>query len=341
MKKQLLATLVLSTAGAAAHAQTAVTVYGAIDAGLAKVSDKTLAVTKRDANKLGFKGVEDLGSGVQALFQVEMRFEPDTGTVESNARPLFQGQSRVGLQGGFGMVRIGRGVTAFQDAKDAFDPWNGISGTPGFKGDVEVAGYTSQPLDPAGSSNDRFNNGIWYNSPVVGGFSFNATVATKEANNGVAVTGRGTAAAPQYPANAEASATPFSLVGQYKAGPVAAMLAYERNAVETKVWHIGGSVNATPELKLMATYARQDQDHTKALNPQTKGWVVGANYTMGAGRFLVGYGQKKPDGVVATKQASLGYEYSLSKRTFLYADASERKAATNVTWYGLGLHHNF
>ena len=341
MKTIPFAAIVLAAFATSATAQTNVTVYGAIDDGVAKVTDKTLAVTKRDANKLGFRGTEDLGNGLKALFQIEMRYEPDTGTVESGTRPLFQGQTRVGLQGDFGMVRIGRGVTAVQDAKDAFDPFNGISGTPGFKGDVEVAGYTSQPLDAAGSSNDRFNNAVWYTSPVIGGVTLNLTVGSKEANGGPAIVGRGTAAAPQYAANGEASANPFSVAAAYKAGIFAAMLGYERNAIETKLLQAGVSVSPMADLKLMATYARQDQDHSKAVNPVTKGWLVGANYTVGAGRFLLGYGQKTPDGAVKTKQASLGYEYNLSKRTFIYADVSDKKAATDVKYYGVGVHHNF
>ncbi len=331
----------LAAFATSAQAQSNVTVYGSIDAGIAKVTDRTLAVTKRDSNRLGFRGTEDLGNGLKALFQLEMRYEPDTGTVESGSRPLFQGQSRVGLQGAFGMVRIGRGVTAVQEAKDAFDPFNGISGTPGFKGDVEVAGYTSQPLDAAGSSNDRFNNAVWYTSPVIGGLTLNLTVGTKEANGGPAIVGRGIAASPQYPANSEASANPFSVAAAYKSGIFAAMLGYERNAIETKLVQTGVSVNPMPELKLMATYARQDQGHSRAVNPNTKAWLVGANYTVGAGRFLAGYGQKSPDGAVKTKQTSVGYEHNLSKRTFVYADISQKKAATDVKYYGVGVNHKF
>lgn len=341
VKKITLAAILLTAFAASANAQSNVTVYGSIDDGIAKVTDKSLAVTKRDSNKLGFRGTEDLGDGLKALFQIEMRYEPDTGTVESGTRPLFQGQTRVGLQGAFGMVRIGRGVTAVQDAKDAFDPFNGISGTPGFKSDVEVAGYTSQPLDAAGSSNDRFNNAVWYTSPDMGGVTLNMTVGSKEANGGAAIVGRGTAAAPQYAANGEASANPFSVAATYKNGAIAAMLGYERNAVETKLLQAGVSVNPMADLKLTATYARQDQDHSKAVNAMTKAWLVGANYNVGKGRVLLGYGQKTPDGVVKTKQSSLGYEYNLSKRTFIYADLSDKKAATDVKYYGVGVHHNF
>jgi predicted porin len=340
MKQTFLALALLGAFGAA-HAQSSVTVYGTVDAGLTKKTDTALAVGKRDNNKLGFKGVEDLGNGLSALFQLEMRYEPDTGTVESNSRPLFQGQSRVGLQGAFGMVRLGRGTTALMDSLDAFEPWNGVPSTAGFKTDLTVAGYSSDPLSPAGNSGNRFSNAVFYNTPVMSGFQLNATVGTKEANGGPAVTGTGTVAAPQYIANAPASANPYSVSATYKNGPVAAMLAYERNAIETKMLAIGGSIMATPELKLMATYARQDKAHTLVVNPETKAWVLGANYAMGSGKLLVGYGQKTPDGAAKVKEASLGYEYSLSKRTYVYVDVSDKKAATDVKFYGMGVHHNF
>jgi predicted porin len=354
MKKSLMALALLGATAGMAHAQTAVQIYGTVDAGIIKRTDQTLNIGKRAANTLGFKGTEDLGNGLKALFQLEIRYEPDTGTTEVTGRPLFQGQSRVGLQGDFGMVRLGRGLTPMQESIGAFEPWHGLPTPAGFYTDIEVAGYTSQPLDPAGASNNRFSNAFWYNSPanLWGGFQINTAVATKEAGGGSQV-GNGTAAAPQYPVGAEASANPFSVSATYNNGPAAAMLAYERNAVETKFWSIGGAFNATPELKLMATYARQDQGHTFAFNPRTKGWVVGGQYTAGPGKFLFGYGQKHPDGAVKTKQLSLGYEYSLSKRTYLYVDASRKKDITTATvqrllanpstvnHYDVGVNHSF
>jgi predicted porin len=344
MKQTLLAIALVGAFGAA-HAQSSVSVYGVVDAGLIKKTDSTLAIGKRDSNRLGFKGVEDLGEGLKALFQLEIRYEPDTGTNETGAnfaqRPLFQGQSRVGLQGAFGTVRVGRGTTAMIDSIDAFDPWNGIPTPAGFKTDLSVAGYTSDPLSPAGNSANRFSNGAFYNSPVIGGFQVNTSVGTKEANNGPAIIGTGTAAAPQYPANAEASTTPFSISATYTGGAIGAMLAYERNAIETKMAVAGVSLMVTPSLKLMASHARQDKAHTMLSNPKTKAWVLGANYTVGAGKVLIGYGQKSPDGVAKTKEASLGYEYSLSKRTYLYVDASSKKAPTEVKYYNIGMRHAF
>ncbi|MGV7208172.1 porin [Oxalobacteraceae bacterium A2-2] len=359
MKKSLVALAVMGAACSTALAQSSVAIYGVVDVGLYKRSGGTLSEGKRDNNRIGFRGTEDLGDGLKALFQLEIRFEPDTGTNESTTRPLFQGQSRVGLQGGFGTVRLGRGLTAFQETSLAFEPWAGIPAVAGFQTDLQVAGFQtafgsgSDPLGPAGNSGNRMANAVFYNSPVMSGFQFNATVGTKE-NNGLAtaIIGKGTAAAPQYPVGAQASANPFSLSGTYTNGPFAGMLAYERNAIESKVWAVGATLAPVQEWKLFANYISQDQSHTKFTDTDTKAWVLGANWLVGPGKVLLGYGQKNPDGYVKTKQASVGYEYDLSKRTIIYVDASNRKqplaqtgagmkSETSVNYYDLGIRHIF
>lgn len=349
MKKSLLALALLGAFAGVAQAQTSVVIYGSVDAGLIKRSDSTLQIGKRANNTLGFKGTEDLGSGLKALFQAEIRYEPDTGTIEQGAggvqRPLFQGQTRVGLQGNFGMIRIGRGLTAFQETSTQFEPFHGLPTPSGFQTDLQVAGYTSDPLGAPGNSTNRFNNAIFYNSPEVNGLQANLTLATKEANGAAAIVGNGTPANPQFVANSEAAVTPYSLSTTYKSGPGALMVAAERNAIGSRLWSVAGYINATPEWKLMASYQRQNQDVNKLVNPQTKSWVVGANYTVGASKVLAGYGQKRPDGAMTVKQFSLGYEYSLSKRTYLYADASDKRGVNNVAkairFYSLGINHSF
>jgi predicted porin len=47
-----------------------------------------------------------------------------------------------------------------------------------------------------------------------------------------------------------------------------------------------------PELKLMGSYQSQDQTENVTINPKTKAWLIGANYTVGAGLVRLGYGQK-------------------------------------------------
>jgi predicted porin len=339
MKKSLVALALFGAFAATAQAQSSVQIYGTIDAGLGKLTGETTKVTKRDNNKLGFKGTEDLGNGLKAIFQLEIRYESDTGTLESNSRPLFQGQSRVGLQGNFGTVRLGRGLTAFQEASTAFEPWSGMPTKAGFQTDITVAAYSSDPLSAPGNSQNRFSNAVFYNSPVFSGFQFNATVAAKEANGNIAVP----ATASNYfvPANAVPESNPYSMSATYNYGQFAGMAAYERNGLQAKLWSVAASFNPVTELKLMASYQHQDNSNFKITNTDTKAWLVGANYDVGPGKIRAGYGQKTPDGVTKTKQASLGYDYNLSKRTYLYADISNRKADVSQTYIGLGVHHNF
>jgi predicted porin len=365
MKKSLVAVALLGAFAGVAQAQTAVQIYGNIDAGLVKRTGETLAIGKRASNTLGFKGTEDLGNGLKALFQIEMRYEPDTGTVENNTRPLFQGQTRVGLQGDFGMIRLGRGLTPFQEVVGSFEPWHGLPSQAGFYTDISIAGFNSTPLDPGstpagkGQSNNRYSNAVFYNSPVVSGFQVNAAVASKEAlSGGAAITGVGAGAA-SYASGAEAGVNPFSVAATYNNGPAAAMLAYERNAVESKVWSIAGSFAVTPELKLMGTYSRQKQDHTNTERPTIKGAVLGATYAMGPGKVLAGFGIKQQEENVRlhdlfTRQYSIGYEYSLSKRTYVYVDASRKKNIVSqstgnlvnanvptVNHFDVGVNHSF
>lgn len=331
MKKSLLALSILGAFAGVAHAQSSVTIYGNLDLGVTKSTGGVTSIGKRDNNRLGFKGVEDLGNGLKALFQLETRFDPDRGTNETGAtgaqRPLFQGQSRVGLQGDFGTVRLGRGLTALQETSTYFEPWHGLGNTAGFQSDLQVAGYNSDPLSFADGSKNRFSNALFYNTPEVAGAQLNVTVATKEPIVGP------TAAVPAV----ATVKTPFSLSGTYKNGPAAAMLAYERNAIDTTLWSVAATVVAVADLKLFASYQRAET----AADVKTKAFVLGANYTMGPGKILAGYGQKRPDGVVKTKQYSLGYEYSLSPRTYLYADASNKKAVASVKTYAVGLNHAF
>ncbi|HEY0586543.1 MAG TPA: porin [Pseudoduganella sp.] len=368
MKKSLLALALMGAFSSAAFAQSSVTIYGTLDAGISKTthtSNSAIQEAKRDNNKLGFRGVEDLGSGLKALFHLEIRFESDTGSGEvgpNNAsRPLFQGQSRVGLQGGFGTIRAGRALTSLQETSTQFEPWSGMPNPAGFQTDIMVAGYRtalsgsgSDPLGTVGNSGNRFANAIWYNTPVWNGFQLNVNIASKE-NNGLstAIVGRGTAAAPQYPVGSLAGAYPYSVSATYMApGTTPQWAIYagtERNATEVK-WHsVGAYFRPMPELKLMASYGKQDLGHILATNDGITSWMLGANYNVGPGKFLVGYGQKDPDGQLKTKQFSVGYEYNLSPRTYLYLDLSQKKLPlvstaivdTSQKHYALGIHHNF
>lgn len=345
VKTYLLPLTLFSAFAGCAQAQSSFQIYGNIDIGLIKRSGQALALGKRANNTLGIKASEELGPGMTALMQLEIRYEPDTGSVEQGPggaqRPLFQGQSRVGLRSAFGTVRLGRGLTAFQESSAAFDPWYGSPTPAGFQTDLTIAGFTSDPLGPAGNSTNRFSNALFYNSPEVGGFQLNATIGSREANGGPALVGKGTDDDPQYAANSAASVAPVSLSATYRRHALGLMLAAERNAVESKLYSVGASLTLTSATRLMASHTRQDQSHTRVAQARSRAWVLGAQHTIGAGRILAGIGWKDVTESFTTRQVSLGYEYSLSKRTLLYTNLSHKKAPRGVRHLDLGVNHLF
>ena len=113
----LLAVTLSALAGAtAAQAQSGVTLYGIIDAGIETVSNAAPGggrITRVPSNtgmlpsRFGMRGKEDLGSGLSAIFTLESGFTPDTGTLAQGGR-LFGRQSLVGLSGAWGAVTLGR-----------------------------------------------------------------------------------------------------------------------------------------------------------------------------------------------------------------------------------------
>lgn len=104
-----------SWSGAAA-AQASVTVYGIVDAAVARTDNVDAAgnsVTKVSSlsgslpSRIGVRGAEDLGGGLSAVFALESGFNPDTGTSGQGGR-LFGRQAWVGLKGKWGTLQVGR-----------------------------------------------------------------------------------------------------------------------------------------------------------------------------------------------------------------------------------------
>lgn len=116
MKKTLYAAMAAALTVGAAHAQSNVTMYGIIDAAVETYTNADAAgnsVTRMPSlgggmfpSRLGFRGTEDLGDGLKAIFQLENGFAPDTGTQGQNR--LFGRQAWVGLQGKWGQLTLGR-----------------------------------------------------------------------------------------------------------------------------------------------------------------------------------------------------------------------------------------
>ncbi|NIC40012.1 porin, partial [Aquabacterium sp. A08] len=64
-------------------------------------------------SRLGFRGTEDLGGGLKAIFQIETTLKADA----PEATTLGDRTAIVGLSGGFGTVKLGRTDTSFDDIR--------------------------------------------------------------------------------------------------------------------------------------------------------------------------------------------------------------------------------
>ncbi|WP_186141161.1 porin [Burkholderia gladioli] len=168
MKKSLLALVALSAFAGAAHAQSSVTLYGIIDAGIlfnnnangARQWQQSSGVLQ--GSRWGLKGAEDLGGGLKAIFVLENGFSISSGALGQGGA-MFGRQAYVGLSSdSLGKVTLGRQYDSVVDYTGALatgSQWAGYIGA--HPGD----------LDNMNNAN-RVNNAVKYTSPVYGGFQF-------------------------------------------------------------------------------------------------------------------------------------------------------------------------
>lgn len=124
MKKTLIA-LALSTVPLAVMAE--VTLYGEIKGGLEYSSRSHVSNTITNVNDwgsyIGFKGEEDLGNGLKALWQIEQNVSLDTNS-PNNSRWASR-DSFIGLSGDFGTLRTGYLSDVFKSNMEELDQWEG------------------------------------------------------------------------------------------------------------------------------------------------------------------------------------------------------------------------
>ncbi len=352
MKKSLLALAVLSAFAGAASAQSSVTLSGIVDAGVRRVGTATghdwlLTQSQSGYSAITFSGREDLGGGMYAFFALNHRFNIANGTPNSETNTCrtppspapsvctpvntFWRNAAVGLGGGFGDVRLGRILFPLQDMNGGFDPW-----ATGTVASIHTGGITASI---------RPNNAIYYRSPSLGGVSIHAAIAAGEgqlqgetANNFGNVVGRGALGAQERPIG-------FSV--RYAAGPVNVGLAYDKNFADIKTVGAYASFDFG-FMKLMGQFEKGDSSNLAGtLLENMKNYSIGARVPLGAVTLLAGYVRADSDlnGRDGGK-FGLGAEYSLSKRTNLYADVGKSNGdrftdAQKKTAFDVGITHRF
>ena len=308
MKKLNLALVLAGALTGAAQAQSAVEVYGIADMGFARemgsvgssvAGGNKITSGAQSGTRLGFKGKEDLGSGLSALFVLETGITADAGGF-NQANKAFGRQSFVGLQGDFGTLTLGRQYTSyFLTLNQVADPF--ASGLAGNAQNLMLPGVanTITTSDRA----IRMDNAIKYATPLFENFSAEIAYGFGErvaADGDRVITGS---------------------VG-YDSKPLNVRLAYyEKNNTGDTASLKSTMLAANYDLefaKIFAAYA----DNDWAGQGKSRNYLLGATVPFGAHKFIASYIRADGRGTNAANDAdqwAIGYTYSLSKRTNLYA----------------------
>ena len=344
MKKTLIA-LALVSLPVAASAE--VILYGNIRGGVEFTREGTSAQTKSQRNSwgvvdygsyIGFKGSEDLGGNLKAIWQVEANTSLDGDSFVNN-RDTF-----VGLEGGFGTVKVGRVSTPLKQALDAQDNWE-------YDSRVLGLGYYGR----FGQRRTSLN----YQSPDFGGFNFAFQMAPgsnvhdgSRTDDGKPVFGLGlgyknSGFFARYAVEYARKSTPAA--GGLKDSHVHNLSAgYDANNL-----YVAGGIqygkNVSPVGSTDINIATQTENNAK-----TKEAQISAAYTFGAvtPKVTVAYGRADSDNTAHDGgrylQAIVGADYAFSRRTtglvsvgWLREKANSNDKNVNNWGVGTGVVHKF
>ena len=304
MKKSLIALAVAGTFAAPAFAASSnVDIYGVLNVGINLVDDNNdtngddnVQVTSY-ASRLGFKGSEDLGGGLSAIWQIESGFNADETSGTIGSRNTF-----VGLKGGFGTVVAGKHDTPMKALGRKVD---------NFGDTMADSRNILGAMDDSNGSNDwdlRTPNTIGYISPNFSGLTvFGAYVTDTDVSHTNDLDDN------QYDA--------WSANAIYENGPLMVGGGYEQHNDWSFGEHIWRAVAGYSfgDAKIGGQYESTGSDDN---DRERKAWGVFGNYKIGAvtlkANYLKANGEK--DGYRdGAKQYTIGADYSMSKRTTAYA----------------------
>ncbi len=320
MKKSLAALAVLGATAGFAQAQTSVSVYGSFDGGVRSQNHVNSNGNSRttmgsngtyNSNRLGFKGTEDLGGGLNAHFTLESAFNTGTGATDSSRH--FGRSAFVGLGGQWGSLDLGRQYTVAYRTVGTYDPFNYK-----FTGIIP----TSQASISAGT---RVDNDIQYTG-TFGPVTARAEYALSERVGGGS-------AGSHAGIGATFASGPIALGAVYTARKpdVRTVAQVDANAPtnfqDNRSWTLGGAYTMGPA-RVAAGYARETQDLAAGCEADQQNAWLGGSYNLNPALALsAAYYHTKVDAGLAGATADgkrglfiVGATYALSKRTNFYAD---------------------
>ncbi|WP_256080663.1 porin [Massilia sp. YIM B04103] len=362
MKKTLISIAVLGAMSSAAFAQSNVTIYGIVDAGIvAERGGKSGSVNKvtsgvANASRLGFKGTEDLGGGLQALFVLEGGIKADTGESDVSGS-IANRQSFVGLRSKeAGTLTLGRQYTPFYNAlSQVGDPFAaGLAGT-------------AKNLFPVAGANTRNSNAVVYATPAYNGVSAEFFYGFGEKSNNSAQ--RQVGASLNYsngPLNARLAYNNRNNDDQpVLGGPVAekdtgrnTLLAVNYDFQVAKAFFMYSDNKGLNSAALANTTNPYGTAVVPVASTKSADALIGVTVPVGgAGKFIASYINKndKTNLNQDANQWALGYTYDLSKRTTTYVAYAKIKnkngagytvgnnseAGTGDKAFNIGVRHSF
>ncbi|WDD91946.1 porin [Burkholderia sp. FERM BP-3421] len=332
MKKTLIVAAAAASFATVAHAQSSVTLYGVLDAGItyqSNVASKSLwsMGTGIDQSRFGLRGTEDLGGGLKAIFTLESGFNIGNGQFR-NGGGMFNRQAFVGLSSNYGTVTLGKQYDSVQDYLAPLTATGSWGGT-----------YFAHPLNNDNlSTNNGYspNNSVKFTSANYAGLQFGGTYSFSNNSNfgdnraysaGAAYQFQGLKLAAAYSqannpgdANTNGAITTGSLfAGQGRTRVYGAAAGYAFGPAQIgAAWTQSRLDNTT----VLAQSIRADNYEVNAKYNLTPALGLGAAYT---------YTNAKLGSQSAHwNQFGLQADYSLSKRTDVYAQAVYQRSSKNA-----------
>jgi len=355
MNKKLMALAVAGALTAPAAALAQVQIYGRANVGLntysatgataGSASDfKNRNVVYDSGSRVGFRGTEDLGGGLKAVYVIESGVNIDTGTGNGQANlantstgTFATRDSYAGLEGNWGRVTFGRQSIFWGSGVIA------QSGTNYINVDVATTGALGRVVGPTA----RTNNVLAYNSPTINGFNWTASYAPNSEATGV---------------NLNTNAKIWGVTGRYF-GIVNAQVDY---AVNDKTPITGSTTPTTQKLtglkvgvgypyapgaQIAVIFISEKNENVNSTTAQAgftvtgdsvkaKGVFVNWEHTFGTFQALAEFGKiQKATGCTGTNCDNTGAtglmvagRYLMSKRTAVYASINKIRNDNNATF---------
>lgn len=332
------------SAALVAHAQSSGQIYGVVDiyGGQIKntgggLSDRTSTVVNpggMTTSFVGFRGVEDLGGGLGAVFGLESFIRADTGQIGRNDADPFWGRlAVVGLESaGWGALTLGRHVTPYSLATTNYTP---------FTGSTTLSTSFANVFRNNLQGDTRFNNSARYRSPNMNGFTVDAVWSLgQEIDQG-----------PDFHRERGFDGTLHYTGGDWSVitGTRQINLNARNDGHEQSAYMIG----ATYDFKVVQFYAQAHDIEERFNNPmldlKRRSYDASLSVPIGVGQLSASIGWTRTTDTSPTvpdkrNSWAIGYNHWLSKRTDLYAAIFKdwlKRPDSGQQIFALGMRHRY